>query len=216
MADANLAAKLLPRLNKLSLQRDCNNTCEPNVLWIDDENVKLAISKKRLKTMILALNTKLTFSPAFLQQNAMLAFMCYMFQRQNEKFVSSLKLCLNTRFAPHFKNVRSAFSLRLSRRRPSLFNPKMRESCSVADSVKTWPSHFSSEAWDLRSTGGCARTRLSLFTSETWGSCPAPSGQFSTELTSPQPYKFETNSLDTYTTDLRDYLRKKRVHQITS
>ena len=74
VAEANLAAKLLPRRCKLSLQGVYNNFCEPSRLLIVDEDVKLAISKQRLKTVMLASNAKLAFNPAFLQQNAMLAF----------------------------------------------------------------------------------------------------------------------------------------------
>ena len=40
---------------------------------------------------------KSRFHPAFLQQNAMLAFMSCAFQRQNVKFASSLNLCQNAR-----------------------------------------------------------------------------------------------------------------------
>jgi len=112
VAEANLAAKLLPSPGKFILQGVCNNSCEPSGLLIADENVKLAISKQRLNTVMLTPNAKLAFNPAFLQQNAMLAFTSCTFQRQNVKFASSLKLCQNTRPASHFKNARPAFSLR--------------------------------------------------------------------------------------------------------
>ena len=66
VAEANLAAKLLLRLSKLSLQGVCNNFYEPSGMLIIDEDIKIAISKKRLKTAMLALKAKLAFSPAFL------------------------------------------------------------------------------------------------------------------------------------------------------
>ena len=78
-AEANLVAKLLPRLSKLSLHGVCNNSCEPNRMLIVDEDVKLPINKERLNTMLLALNAKLTFSPMFRQQNVMFMFMSYVF-----------------------------------------------------------------------------------------------------------------------------------------
>ena len=43
-----------------------NNSCEPSGLLIVDEDVKLSISKQRLKTVTLASYAKLTFNPAFL------------------------------------------------------------------------------------------------------------------------------------------------------
>ena len=66
VAEANLTAKLLPRLCILSLQGVHNNSYEPSGLLIVDKNVKLAISKQRLKTVMLVPNTKLAFNPAFL------------------------------------------------------------------------------------------------------------------------------------------------------
>ena len=43
---ANLAAKLLPRLNELNLQGVRINSCEPNGLLIVDKDVKFTISKQ--------------------------------------------------------------------------------------------------------------------------------------------------------------------------
>ena len=77
-----------------------------------DKDIKLAINKQRLKTVLLPLNAKFTFNPMFLQQNAMLTFTICTFQRQNMKFASSCKLCQNARSASHFKNARRVFSLR--------------------------------------------------------------------------------------------------------
>ena len=71
VAEANLAAKLLLRLCKLSLQGVRNNSCKPSGMLIIDKDIKLAISKQRLKTVLLAPNAKLAFSPASLRQNVM-------------------------------------------------------------------------------------------------------------------------------------------------
>ena len=108
VAEANLATKFLPRLSKLSLQGVRSNSYEPSGMLIVGKVFKLAINKQRLKTVLLTSNTKLAFSPAFLQQNAILAFTSCTFQCQNAKFASSLKLCQNTKFASYFKNVRYA------------------------------------------------------------------------------------------------------------
>jgi len=67
VAGANLIGKLLLRLCKLNLQGVRNNSYEPSGLLIIDEDVKLVISKQRLKTVMLALNVKLEFNPVFLQ-----------------------------------------------------------------------------------------------------------------------------------------------------
>jgi len=67
VAKANIAAKLLPRICKLSLQGVHNNSCVLSELLIVDEDVKLAISKQKLKTVLLVLNAKLAFSPIFLR-----------------------------------------------------------------------------------------------------------------------------------------------------
>ena len=66
VAEANLTAKLLLGLSKLGLQGVCINSCKPSGLLIVDEDIEFAISKQKLKTMLLALNVKLVFSPAFL------------------------------------------------------------------------------------------------------------------------------------------------------
>ena len=50
VAEADLVTKLLLSLCKLSLQEDHNNSCLPNGLLIVNEDVKLVISKQRLKT----------------------------------------------------------------------------------------------------------------------------------------------------------------------
>ena len=112
VAEANLITKLLPRISKLILHRGHINSCEPSGLLIVDEDVKLAISKQRLKAVMLAPNAKFVFNPAFLQQNAMLVFTSFTFQHQNMKFTSRLKLCQNTKYTSHFKNARPTFSLR--------------------------------------------------------------------------------------------------------
>jgi len=65
VAEANLAAELLSRLSKLNLQGVHNNFCEPNGMLIVNEDVKLAISKQRLKTVLLAPNAKLTSASRF-------------------------------------------------------------------------------------------------------------------------------------------------------
>ena len=65
VAKVNIAAKLLPRLCKLGLQGVRNNSCVPSGLLIVGEDVKLVISKQKLKTVLLALNAKLAFIPAF-------------------------------------------------------------------------------------------------------------------------------------------------------
>ena len=64
VAEANLAAKLLPRPSKLSLHGVRNNSCESSGMLIVDKDIKLAINKQRLKTVLLAPNTKLAFNPA--------------------------------------------------------------------------------------------------------------------------------------------------------
>ena len=46
MVEANLAAKLLPRLSKLNLQGVRINSCEPNGLLIVDKDIKFTISKQ--------------------------------------------------------------------------------------------------------------------------------------------------------------------------
>jgi len=112
VVEANITAKLLSRLCKLNLQGVRNNSCVPSGLLIVDEDVKLTISKQKLKAVLLALNVKLTFILVFSQKNAMLKFMICTFQRQNAKLMFSIKLCQDTRSASHFKNMRPAFSLR--------------------------------------------------------------------------------------------------------
>jgi len=67
VAKANIVAKLLLRLSKRSLQGIHINSYEPSRLLILGEDVKLTISKQKLKTVLLALNAKLAFSPAFLR-----------------------------------------------------------------------------------------------------------------------------------------------------
>ena len=52
-----------PKALQLSLQGICNNSCVSSGLLIVGEDVKLAISKQKLKIMLLALNTKLAFIP---------------------------------------------------------------------------------------------------------------------------------------------------------
>ena len=98
VVEANLAAKLLPRLSKLNLQGVRINSCEPNRLLIIDKDVKFTISKhSSLSPPCFGTKREARFLPQFLQQNAMLAFTSCSFQRQNVKFVSSLKLCENAR-----------------------------------------------------------------------------------------------------------------------
>ena len=51
-------------------------------MMVIDEGVKLAVSEQmqqKLKTILLALNARLEFSPTFLGQNKMLVFMSYVF-----------------------------------------------------------------------------------------------------------------------------------------
>ena len=67
VAEANIITKLLPRLSKCSLQGVHINSCEPSRLLIIDEDVNLTISEQKLKTVLLALNVKLAFSPTFLR-----------------------------------------------------------------------------------------------------------------------------------------------------
>ena len=66
VAEANPPIKLLPKLSKLSLQGVRNNSCEPSGMLIVDKDVKLAISKQRLKSVLLTPSEKLAFSPTFL------------------------------------------------------------------------------------------------------------------------------------------------------
>ena len=74
VTEANLAAKFLSRLSKVSLQEVRNSSCKSSGLLIDDEDVELAIRKRKLKTVLFVLNVMLAFSPASLLQNATLTF----------------------------------------------------------------------------------------------------------------------------------------------
>ena len=65
VAEANLIAKLLLRLNKLSLQGVRINSCEPSGLLIVDKDVKLTISKQSSHPRVSAPNANLAFTPHF-------------------------------------------------------------------------------------------------------------------------------------------------------
>ena len=64
--EINLTVILLSRLSKLSLQGVRNNSYELRGLLIIDKDVKLVVSKQKLKTVLFALNMILAISPAFL------------------------------------------------------------------------------------------------------------------------------------------------------
>ena len=119
VAEANLAAKLLSRLNKLSLQGVRNNSYEPSGLLINVEDVKLAISKMNLKTVMFAINVKLAFSPTSLLQtrhsssNVTLAEKQLRVSAPKRESRIQQKTAPERDFAFHFENARFAFSRRL-------------------------------------------------------------------------------------------------------
>ena len=65
MMKANLAAKLLPRLNKLNLQGVRINPCEPSGLLIVDKDVKFTFSKQSSRPRVSVPNANLSFTPHF-------------------------------------------------------------------------------------------------------------------------------------------------------
>jgi len=100
----------------------------------------------------------------------------------------------NARPTFHFRNASLAFSLRLHQNAPSTFHFKNERPAS---------------AW------GYNRTQPLRFTSKIQESCTTTSGQVQIWSWKPSPHVFEASSLNTPTTDLRNYLtRKMSVHQI--